>query len=549
MGYSNYIDIDLPYASYPLDTLAGARSIAPFVSGSGNAQVVGGANTASFTFPGFQNSRRNRPWALEVWFRPEGTINEQVIVLGHSNYDGIVYDGTQILFIIKLVNSTVTLSYIPDEKEVYHVVGSFDGSTASMWVNGDKVTGVILDPASQVNDLYASGSDSTSLVSGVSASGNARIAIDAFATYTSQIKESMPSRHWNMGRSDIQIMRMISAYGANVFELNDSKLTSGLSQEWTSANWLDGVNTTFIDTTSGNLMAQSGQTGIWQDTMILDGLTGVTGSVIEWSGSGALVETSIDLGASWQTAQNGYTVPKVSQGAETGVTLLIRVTLTGTQFLSRLYVNIYTNNSYNSEGGNRIISMQAPSLSTELFYPIEFQHRAGVRANPMKIAADSTATIANMTTIEFWVKVNNFTSSPSVLFDTRTASATGNPYFGWSGSAFVTTGLGTVYLDGVAFNAANFTTGEWHHIVIVRSAAENIDYAFGSDYNGVNIVDGDYGMIMLYPQALSSTDVSDIYGSYFDFAGLTANEGAVITVAESASTPDLYAYDWSLVTA
>lgn len=65
-------------------------------------------------------------------------------------------------------------------------------------------------------------------------------------------------------------------------------------------------------------------------------LTGdpVTGSVITWTsvagsaGSTLLVETSIDMGASWQTATNGAPIPRLSPGNTVTLAVLTRVTMT-----------------------------------------------------------------------------------------------------------------------------------------------------------------------------------------------------------------------------
>lgn len=60
----------------------------------------------------------------------------------------------------------------------------------------------------------------------------------------------------------------------------------------------------------------------------------VTGSVVTWTvtagsaGSTCLVETSIDMGASWQAATNGAPVPRLNPGDKVTIAVLTRVTMT-----------------------------------------------------------------------------------------------------------------------------------------------------------------------------------------------------------------------------
>lgn len=74
--------------------------------------------------------------------------------------------------------------------------------------------------------------------------------------------------------------------------------------------------------------------GYWiSDPLVLPG-TPVTGSVVRWSatiaaaGSTVTVETSINNGASWDTAVNGDAVPRLRPGNTVTQQVLIRVTLT-----------------------------------------------------------------------------------------------------------------------------------------------------------------------------------------------------------------------------
>lgn len=552
MGYQYYIEQDRPYSSFSLDTLAGARSVAPLVAGIGNAQVVGGANLATYTFPGFVNTRRGRSFALEAWFRPN-IVNEPTIILGHANYDGIIYDGSKIQFVLKLASSTIAISCLPPRLTSYHVVAEYDSGSMTLYVNGVRVDGHSFTSA-EAADVLISASDSSNLVSGTSASGNSRITIDAVAFYAQKVPEDMPARHYTMGQTGIQIMRILSAYGAGVYELNDSKLPSGAKAIWNSRDsWVSGLLSNIAIGSDGILRPKVGQTASWQNNLILNGVSGITGSVIEWDSAGTVtVSTSLDGGATWSVAANGYQVPGLSSGyVSTGKTLLVKVDMSGdTSYVSRIYVNVYIANSVYFTGGSattaRRIIFSNPALSTRLFYPIDFTDRGGVRSNQITIEKDLDTTPTNMQAIEFWVKPNTLGASAATIFDARSAGNTGKGYLSWNGTSIVSFGFGAVYLDGVPLVSANFTVSEWHHVIVVLTAGENFPYTMGTDFNGQNPLVGDYGMINLYSSQLVQSDVTSIYGAYFNFAGLTVNDTASISIQEPTPAYDLYGYDWTV---
>lgn len=484
MSYQVYVTQDFPYAFHTADSIAGARVVAPLVRGLGNASAIETGDTATFTFPGFVQSRRDQAWALEAWFLPLGGNSQ---ILGHAEGDGIRWESNNIIFRLKLSDETIDVTFTPEQIKTFHVVAQYSRNTMTLYVNG-KMVGYHM-----LTDVQAAKAFATFAAEGTLVSTGNHI-IDAVALYTTDVAALLAAKHFDYGSKTDSMMILTASRGGAMFE--HANFAPTYYYKWTGDAW-DWRRFAGLGLDSEGLYATTPST--WADNYVFEGTLDVL--YLDWKGYGNFtVQYALD-GVTWVNATKLTPITTTAPDD-----IVVRIVFADSNARVQELSVVGAKEVYlNETPMERAVKVTFASAS-EAFYPIENPQFGGARGTAAFEASLQTTTSA----VEFWVKPD--------------ASSAVSSFTGFTG---------TTYVNGVAGTALK--GGEWNHVFINIAAPENTVRTIGGA--------GRWACPTFYQTTLSAAAIADLYASYYGQDVTRIVLTGFMTVSDLTHTT--YAYDWT----
>lgn len=500
---------------------AGAKSCA-IVAGAGWSTLFSSTKVCEFAISLFQQGMEREEFALEAWvFGGSRNTNANPIqILSHDTFfDGLSIAGNVISFGTQyLTAGSAICSYDIGMQQSVHVVGKHGANSNDLWVNGEHVASVEITDAQKADSFIATNGK---LYAGQCASVNPFVALNAVAFYKtltdSQIKQNYRAGNRTMPQDAVPAM-----FGGRNFTISTDAGNEFVRKVWSGYNDFNNGYSTNIAVTSAGIVPSEDASGTslsgqWFSSVgLFTTATSIYGIMLEWTGSGMTVETSLN-GTTWNLVTNGRMTPTGGTGLNpNNLDLRIRVTFAGgvvndPSYLSYLTIHGYVTNTINTSYG-RTITVDYPSIVKDNYEPGMMHINNGVRlvgTSVMTVSADTSGDPVSVSTLEAWVKP--FTT----------------------GTTFSTTG--TVYRNAVV--DATLPLGEWSLVHIV-SATPITSFTITGDVQ--------VGQLVLYPAQLAASDISTIYSGYTGYPVIQFSDSSAISISEPASPVTLYSHAWSI---
>lgn len=541
-GYGN----DATYTGSPTTTR-------PIVAKGVAAQHVDSGDTINYPVSSVMiQGRETRAFSLEAWIKPQsGTA----AVLARNN-SGLFLDGLVLRFSMQFSTLvSVTYNHL-DAGEIYHVVAAYDGSSMTLYVNGESVANTDID-----DEVIATGIADTT--TNLKTTMTSSMVMDTPAVYNYAVDFVRVSRHYSLGTQYPEVVNLSLNNDGKYYQFSDSYasiheyLAFGVVDDWNLGTF--SGNVTEVDGKLVNLYDETAEewlTGTWtyQYSVSGDEGAGITlnGSRISWNSLDTItVEVSTD-DTTWTPVSNGDSIVG-TQSLASGWAIAIRVTIPTTSsaqsVVDNLSVVFYTSKAIRGSDESLLATFVAPLsvvLSELPHAPASFNDNAGVllpASNGISIPADTD--FDPYSAVEMTVKFDTSTASKTVL-SVGSASITSNGSGQW---AF--TGLTALYIDGVAVTSPyTIPAGKWHHVLAVFSPTTSIVY-IGNSSAGSAGYPMRVGYVALYADTIDATTADAIYDTWVGTAAVQVPDESVSNISEHSfsetSSPfRAYAFDWSI---
>lgn len=490
------------------------------VSGAAFSSVFKAGSVGKFVAPTFVQGLESRPFVLEAMVLPipKTTTGDQQILSHDGIYDGLSINGKVIKFQTSyLTTGNAACTFDLQDYKAAYVVGLHSYDQNQLWVNGKMVASVDITDAQKADSYVATDGF---LYSGHTASTQ-EIAIGAVAIYSSLSGEQIMQNYAAM-LDALPQAKVGPQFDGLTLNMNAAQGATYIDRVWDSLAEFQGGYKNNVEF-SPEAVVPSFDNGLsiagdWTVAVPLDaqGDTSIYGVAVSWSGQAITVATSLD-GSTWTTAVNGELISTITSGYNpTSKDLRVRVSFAGglatdPAYLESLRVTAFRSNTFDNTA-TRAVTVSYPAVLRQDYEPNLFRDDNGVYLDggTLTIATDTSTDPQIARTLELWIKVISGTPTVSVA--------------------------GTKYRNGVASSTLNI--GEWtlQHIVAASDVATNIT------------ITGDciIGQVVVYPTALSASDVAFQYASYTGRSTFRATDGGTITVSEPATPTLLYDHDWSI---
>ena len=491
-------------------------------------------------------------FSIETWFYPKVTTTNEITIFGDSTNDvGIFYHKGDVIFRFGNKEARYTVPY---NSKSHHVVGTYNGSTLSLYHDGYLRDSISVIPA----DLGITHSGMT-LSAGPTSSASDSFIIDAPAVYRYALNSKQILEHF-IDASPITGIQVAYPDDGIHYHLSDENLKSQFSYSYPfSKSWSNFVtDDIFYDTRDESISLKENSGGGSKTVEFTDYITipttiGLTSSKIEWSGTnGITVETSLD-GSTYTACTNGQAIPgyTLDSFSSTG-RLFIKFTLTSTDISKHIpKLRYIAFNFYKTK------DLYAENLGDKLTYAEEEYHLGGRRynilsrdyRNGLRCSTDGGFTIAasyGINTIEFFYTPTAFTDS-GLISSTSTNGYQASNY-SWRNTGTVSkTNVDAIYVNGVDKTSETsisnvFTAGELHHVVIVYNTTIGGDIKF--NYSLYGATPSLYQNISLYENDFTSAKALEHYELYIEKASIVSSDSS-FTVTENA--PAAYTNDWVVI--
>lgn len=274
--------------------------------------------------------------------------------------------------------------------------------------------------------------------------------------------------------------------------------------------------------------------GSWTVSVPLGHLDDPASAHVRWDGGDVTVEYTLD-GTSWTALSNGGFI---DLGVD--LDLDIRASFAGgveedPAQLTRLAVYVLQTDTLYSSMARRNIQFNDMTLSESVTYQLALGADDGSLLNGgyIDIMPDTSDTITNVKTIEFWAKKNNSATSNWLQTAAGTVSIA-NTTLSY-GAPF------TVWVDGVLrASGYNLTLNDWHHYRIQLATDSNDKIRIGLSLSGASPANMNIFGLATYPDVQVGN-----YEAALATPTVTVIETSSINVSESSPEYEIYAYAWS----
>lgn len=512
--------------SFPVtvDTLNGARP--PLVAGSGSASLVT-TSTPHIGFNGWVKGRENSPFSIEVWALPV-TVSGSLLLIGHVA-EGLFYDGTDYILRIQYSNNIFEGRWKETEKKAHHFVMTYDISAFVLYVDGERV--ITIDLPGDDQFLPTNPQLNINQVGGTAI-------YDSLATYYRVLPAREIKEHFALGRSVRTSTDIASSKGGDTWTLTYADVDVDQSIRYDSTNWDSG--SFFQSSYTDRLRADVAEGGTWMVAVPLGAFDITTAGIhLTYVGEGVALAYSLD-GATWTIVPNKKTV--LEDADTTDATLFVRIDMEDdASWVESLTLDMLKSRAMQAFSGTRQLLFKSSAMDQTPGSQLEFQEDMGaqVRGGYLEVQPDPTpATPRSVSTVELWAKLDDN--------DGFLVGATASNYVSITASSLAATGF-TVYRNGVAFPGGATTTGQWDHYVFVSTSPITGVVRIGDRLTGGTSLDLTVGHLATYEKAFTAGEAASLYSANVGAPAVQIQDTGNISMSESATPTDIYAYAWSIV--
>lgn len=445
-----------------------------------------------------------------------GTGRQQV-VSHNGQYDGLTVDGTVISFSTEYAGTgEAKCSYDCQYIKKITAVAVHTEAKNSLFINGELVAEVTIS-AEQRADTYKY-TGGLEIGNTTSSQG---LMINQVGLYKSVLMPEQISRLYaqNNRRADGDVPKMFNGESIPVGSVRPLFLDIAYA---TKEDWEGGIFTSATaeeevlvpNMTNGLTLA-----GKWEDTIDISygTATSIDSINMSWNGENVGVEASLD-GTTWTTVNRGENLSIIPSGFNPlGKSLSIRISFTeGVEdaWIDSLQINGYLSDTVTPLSGRPLTYLKAVNFDD--MHPLNLREDMGVKlfGGEISVSPDTGDEGYVIKTVEAWIKRNNLTN-PTLSFTPT-----------------------TTYVNGV--DGATAGVGEWalYHYTI-PSGITNFDIA------GTITI----GALAVYDTTVSAITAAKIYSNYKGAVKFSEDDASIVAITEPATSADIYAHDWEIVTA
>lgn len=529
--------------------------IVPLVSGftqacklTGSASIlypVLNDHVNSMPSPGFGTSNSSdNDFTLECWAYFNTTSTSVIPIFGDpTNLVGLFYDNKNIVF--KLNNQVINWT-IPYTKKSMHIVASYSGSNAYLYIDG------ILEQEKALSNFSFTNSQ-LNLSSGPVNNSADFMLINCVAAYRYSLSSETIKEHYDMGQT-INGIEVVYPDGGELFDIYDDGLSKKYSYSYPADKSWENLlsDDLFYDNVDDSIRIALG-TGTSKTVVIDEFITIPSGpdmdnSRIEWDGdNGVSIESSVD-GITYTPCINGQPIPQYSLGSfDSSRDLHIKITMTTSNDskylpkLKTLSMSFYNDQAFYANNSSSYI----------------FTDAGGIGMSNSKyelLSRDARNGIAVKSGGSFYINTNTLTKSleffytPSDLNGGGLIEASNEPTdLSWPTGIISKTNIDKIYVNGVDKTSQTdihniFTKDQLQHVVI--TFVEPISGGIRMNYSTAGAISALYQNIALYDYALTASQVVEHFDLYLGNA-TTSLQNSLMSVTENSV--NYYNYDWKVV--
>ena len=544
-------------------------NILPIVVGNSRSTKITNGNSIQYSFTkdytattttsqfGTLTSSDN-DFTLEAWFYPKFTTTNETPILADTSEDvGLFYDKGNITF---KVNSEVLSHTLLNVDKVHYIVATYSPTLMSIYVDAQLVQ-------TRVLSNFAFSNTSLALQTGPTLDANDYFLINSVGVYRYALSFLQIQNHY-LQASQMNPLQIVDPDNGQLFDLYDENISTQFIYSYPgNKSWEYFITDDLYYSDSEQSLSIKKSTGsktvVLTDYISLPIASVLDSSKIEWSGTdGITVEVSVD-GTTYQTCQNGQSIPQFTIASFNGnKQIYLKITMSTTDSskylpkLSTLQIKFYNNQiAYASNSSSYISTLEG--LAGVSVYDITIgndKHPILSRnaKNGIRTIASSgfyINTTSSIKTLEFFYTPYALTVSGFISTASSGSYAASN--YSWSGGGTISkTNIAAIYVNGV--NKASetsvsnvFKLGQLHHVVIVFTSAVSGQIKLSHSSSGA--VPALFQSFGLYAGAFTATDVSTHYSLYLynNVSTVADDNSPSMTVTENSV--DYYDNDWIVI--
>lgn len=511
------------------------KELMPLISGGIRGTQVLPYTAINYISEGIANEHNSDDsFTIEAWCVLPPTESDITIVADTSINTGIFYKNGNIVFKVGLIETQYTAS----NAESLYIVGIFQNSSISLYINGS-----IVDTAAV--DGYRFSNSSIDFKTGPA---DGKFVIDCVSFYKFNLSPNQIRQHYLEGIKEINSSQIVDADGGYMFSMNSSaikpkfKFSYPSSRSWAEV-FASGMSLSndgsylYLPETTDSVSASYSFT----DYFIVPDYLDISTSQIYWSNDvkGIKVEVKIN-GAGWEECKNGSPLPYYNKNDNQIADILnLRVTMSSDDtskyqpILKTLDIFFYSSkNFYSDNSGYYVSSAFDYALPRSNGRILSYNKNNGLRMyNGHGFSLNNIPDVRSVEMI--------FTPE---LGENVLVSASSKIYE-WSSSGTISkTAISSIYVNGInrtsATNVFDFmSVGLPHHVVITfTSAASNLKFN-QNQTDSKSGIGSMYNNLAIYKEALT---VAQIAQHYLLYTGNIVNliDDTSMTISEATTGND-----------
>jgi hypothetical protein len=514
---------------------ASSKQIMPLVPGSVRGTEVLSGTQIIYAPKGIATKYyKDNSFSIEAWCALPG-YNVTTTIVGDTSINaGIFYQNGNIVFRVgnNQVQSTVSNS------EVVYIVGIFQSSILSLYINGRLADALEIDSYKFSNEVIA-------FQSGPS---TGRFVIDCVGFYRYALSGAQILNHYNEGIQEVNISQIAAADNGYLFSMNTETMRPKFIYSYPASKPWSEVAVGGVSISDDNSYIYIPETSTaatasftFTDYFIVPNYLNINTSQIHWSNdvSGILVEASIDE-VTWRVCKNGSPLPYINKNDnQFSDVVYLRITLSSADtskylpILRSLEIAFYTGKDfYSDNSGYYISSAYDYSLPKFNSKTLSYNKNNGLTMYDGHGFSLNSVPAVSCLELIFTPQYNQ-----NVLFSGATKK------YEWDNAGAVTkTGISSIYVNGIDrtsdTNVWNFLVVDTPHHIVINLTSSDTNIKFNQNQNDSKSGLGHmYNNVAVYESNLSLNTISNHYLLY---TGNTVNQisDTSFSLAESTSGDD-----------
>jgi len=517
---------------------ASTKELMPLISGGIRGTEVTSLTEVYYEPKGIATKYyKDNSFSIEAWCVLPANNVSATIVGDPSINTGIFYENGNIVFKVGANKVEHTVS----NAQAVHVVGIFQSSLLSLYVNGS-----LVDTASLTSYRF-----SNELANFKSGPCTGRLVIDSVAFYRYALSNTQILNHYNEGIKEVNVSQIVAVDNGYLFSMNTESMRPKFIYSYpTSKPWSE-VATGGISISDDNSYIYIPETDTagtasftFTDYFIVPNYLGINTSQINWNDDvkGILVEASIDE-ITWTPCVNGSPLPYINKNDdEFSDIVYLRITLSSTDtsrylpILRSLEIAFFSSKDfYSDNSGYYVSSSYDYSLPNNNKRTLSYHKNNGLTMyDGHGFSLNGIPSVRSVEVI--------FTPQ----YDQNVLVSGASQIYEWNSAGTITkTGISSIYVNGInrtsETNVWDFlSVNNPHHIVINFTAAAT-SIKFNQNQNDSKSGLGHmYNNVAIYENALSVNSILNHYLLYTDNTINQINDTS-FTLSESSlgdsSTP------------